>query len=183
MSDLAFQRHVLVQALIVIDFILSLAPKSKQKLEKLTDNPSVKSLLASYTLNDNDVRLISLKARMKLLTIRQAEWAQNTRERIASYLREGPDGPFFYRMIDTVLSRDKNWYRWKAERCPPISKDSMTADDFVQAKVGAQKAATSRRLKPVPMGSLDLSFLSPPEGDDLMERLKNPARLVLTPRS
>ena len=52
MSDLAFRRHILVQALILIDFILSLTPKAKRKFANTTN----KSVLYSYTVSDDDVR-------------------------------------------------------------------------------------------------------------------------------
>lgn len=50
-SDLAFRRHILVQALILVDFLLSLTPKAKKKLEGSTN----KSVLYSYTLSEDDV--------------------------------------------------------------------------------------------------------------------------------
>ena len=50
-SDLAFRRHVLVQALILIDFLLSLTTKSKRKLE----NTSNKSVLYPYILSEENV--------------------------------------------------------------------------------------------------------------------------------
>ena len=52
MSDLAFRRHILVQALILVDFILSLTPKAKRKLANTTN----KSVLYSYVVSDDDVR-------------------------------------------------------------------------------------------------------------------------------
>ncbi len=54
-SDLAFRRHILVQALILIDFLLSLTPKAKAKLSDLTN----KSVLYSYSLTEEDVQVIS----------------------------------------------------------------------------------------------------------------------------
>lgn len=50
-SDIAFRRHILVQALILVDFLLSLTPKAKKKLEHTTN----KSVLYSFTLNEEDV--------------------------------------------------------------------------------------------------------------------------------
>lgn len=50
-SDLAFRRHILVQALMLLDFLLSLTPKAKKKLE----HTSNKSVLYSYTLNEENV--------------------------------------------------------------------------------------------------------------------------------
>lgn len=54
MSDLAFRRHILVQTLILIDFLLSLRSKIKAKLADL--NPSNKSVLYAHTLSEEDVR-------------------------------------------------------------------------------------------------------------------------------
>ena len=51
-SDLAFRRHILVQALIIIDFLLSLTTKAKAKLESMKN----KSVLYDFTLEEEDVR-------------------------------------------------------------------------------------------------------------------------------
>ena len=56
-SDLSFRRHVLVQALIILDFLLSLTPAGKERLA--TMNASNKSLLYSDELNEEDVSLLS----------------------------------------------------------------------------------------------------------------------------
>lgn len=81
-------------------------------------------------------------------------------------------------MVDTVLSRDKNWVRWKVENCPPIEKPAIKEEDHLQARENAVKVYASKRLRPAPMGSLDLKFLS--EGDSIssLEQLKQPDRLV-----
>ena len=50
-NDTAFRRHVLVQALILLDFMLSLTPKAKAKLAELTN----KSVLYGFVLNEDDV--------------------------------------------------------------------------------------------------------------------------------
>jgi THO complex subunit 1 len=52
LSDLAFQRHILVQALILIDFLLSLTERSKKKLYKPNTQ---KALQYGYTLSETDV--------------------------------------------------------------------------------------------------------------------------------
>ena len=98
------------------------------------------------------------------------------RGEIATYLQQGPEGKFYYRMVDTVLSRDKNWVHWKAEGCPPIQCDPVSASEFSEAEKGAQKACANKRLRATPMGSLDLKFLS--DGGDAggMEKLKDPER-------
>ena len=154
-SDLAFQRHILVQALILIDFMLSLTAKARKKLE-YTSN---KSVLYNFTLDEDN-----------------SKWASTMRSSIAAYLQDGLEGKFYFRMVDTVLSRDKNWVHWKAEGCPPIERNPVSADDFAEAEKGAQKACANKRLRPMPMGSLDLSFLSDGGDADGMEKLKAPER-------
>lgn len=64
-------------------------------------------------------------------------------------------------MVDTVLSRDKNWVYWKMASCPTIKRDPVEAKLYAEAKVSAQKLATSKRLRPVPMGAVSLDFLRP----------------------
>lgn len=98
------------------------------------------------------------------------------RSDIATYLQQGPEGKFYYRMVDTVLARDKNWVRWKAEGCPPIERPAVSAEVFISARNGAQKACANKKLRPTPMGSLDLKFLSDAESLDGLEKLKDPER-------
>lgn len=160
-SDLAFRRHILVQALILVDFLLSLTPKAKRKLE----HTSNKSVLYSYNLAEEDTK-----------------WATATRAEIATYLQQGQEGKFYYRMVDTVLSRDKNWVHWKAEGCPLIEQPPVTAESVLESQKGAAKACAPRRIRPTPLGSLDLNFLSN-AGDEGqaqgLEALKHPERYLL----
>lgn len=158
MSDLTFQRHILVQALILLDFLLSLTPRAKNKIAELK---AQKAMIYNYTMSDDN-----------------ASWATNMRSAIASYLQEGSDGKFYYRMVDNVLSRDKNWVRWKIESCPPIERDPVSTGDYMKARSGAKRACTNRRLKAVPLGSIDLSFLSDMDNVNSLETLKVPGRFT-----
>ncbi|KAL4937408.1 THO complex, subunit THOC1, partial [Aspergillus oleicola] len=154
-NDTAFRRHVLVQALILLDFMLSLTSKSKAKLADLTN----KSVLYGFVLNDED-----------------SQWAVKMRKAIEGYLQEGAGGKFYYRMVDTVLSRDKNWVRWKAEGCPPIEKPAVSVDEHLGARDKATKTYANKRLRSSPMGSLNLKFLSENESLSGGERLKEQER-------
>ncbi|KAG0648438.1 THO complex subunit 1 [Hyphodiscus hymeniophilus] len=161
-SDLSFRRHILVQALIVMDFLLSLSTKAKEKLAKampegVNSNKSV--VYADQTLSDDETK-----------------WALDMKRSVAEYLRQGFEGPFFYRMVETVLSRDKNWVRWKVENCPSIARIPISPEDYVAAKSSARKATTNKRLRPNPLGSVDLKFLAELEGRSGLERLKDPAK-------
>ncbi|KAF2748215.1 hypothetical protein M011DRAFT_401168 [Sporormia fimetaria CBS 119925] len=127
LSDLAFQRHILVQALILIDFLLTLTEKGKNK--PYYQNAQ-KAMQYTFTLREGDT-----------------EWALGIKNNIANYLQEGLDGKFYYRMVDTVLSRDKNWVRWKMENCQPFTRDRVATKDFLEAGSGAD--AERRRLADV----------------------------------
>lgn len=98
---------------------------------------------------------------------------------IAEYLKQGFEGAFFYRMVETVLSRDKNWARWKIENCPSIARPAVAPENYVAAKASAIKATNNKRLRPTPMGSLDLKFLSSSDSLGGLDRLKDPTRYQL----
>jgi hypothetical protein len=55
LSDLAFQRHILVQALILIDFLLALTEKAKSK--PIYQNAQ-KAMQYNFTLREEDVSSI-----------------------------------------------------------------------------------------------------------------------------
>ncbi|QVM10040.1 hypothetical protein D8B26_004703 [Coccidioides posadasii str. Silveira] len=154
-NDVAFRRHILVQSLILLDFLISLSPKAKAKLADATN----KSVLYGYVLSDED-----------------AKWANQMKSSIASYLQQGLDGKFYYRMVDTVLTRDKNWARWKAEGCPPIEKPPIQIQDYLDTQSSTTKLTTNKRLRATPLGSLDLKFLSEEANLGNLDRLMEPDR-------
>ncbi|KAM7197852.1 THO complex subunit 1 [Rhypophila sp. PSN 637] len=159
-SDLSFRRNILVQVLIVMDFLLSLSAKAKEKLATIkTPNKSV--TYADQLLSEEDTK-----------------WVTKMKHAISDYLKSGSDGPYFFRMIETVLSRDKNWVRWKIENCPSIELPPLKPETFVEAKSSLSKLAAKKKIRPTPMGSLNLDFLNDEE-DDIWEKLKNPERTKL----
>lgn len=160
-SDLSFRRHILVQALIIMDFLLSLSPKAKEKLN------TAKTQQKSVTYSD------------QVLSEADTQWAFTMKKTIAEYLRQGTEGPYFFRMVETVLSRDKNWVRWKVENCPSIEMPPVSAQEFNEAKANAQKLATNKRLRPTPLGALSLDFLSDGGDESIMQRFKAQERYKL----
>ena len=161
MSDLAFRRNILVQALIIMDFLLALSPKSKEKLGAIkTPNKSV--LYSDQVLSEED-----------------AKWASEMKRSIADYLKQGPEGPYFYRMVETVLSRDKNWVRWKIENCPTIELPPVSPEVFNETRRSIAKLTATKRLRATPMGSLPLDFLEDDEEADPLEKFKSEDRYAL----
>ncbi|OTB20424.1 hypothetical protein K445DRAFT_312884 [Daldinia sp. EC12] len=161
MSDLYFRRHILIQGYIVLEFLLSLTPQARAKLAKIkAQNRSV--IYGDQKLGEED-----------------AKWVSAMKDRIVLYMQADSDGYFFHRVIESVISRDKNWVRWKVESCPPIKRDPLSAADFAEGKASAKRIATNKRLRPVPMGSLSLDFLKEEDSETAMEKLKDPARWKL----
>ncbi|GAW21769.1 hypothetical protein ANO14919_112940 [Xylariales sp. No.14919] len=158
-SDLYFRRHILIQAFIILDFLLSLTPQARAKIVNVQQNRSV--VYADKNLGEND-----------------AKWAKGMKDRITSYIQAESDGFFFFRVVESVISRDKGWVRWKVENCPPIERASVSPAEFNNAKAGAKRLATSRRPK-AGLNSLSLTFMDENDDSQSLGKLKNPARWKL----
>ncbi|PHH91940.1 hypothetical protein CDD83_9656 [Cordyceps sp. RAO-2017] len=139
-SDVSFRRHVLVQALVILDFVLSQSFSTKDRAANSI--ASNKSVIYSDHFDDDNTR-----------------WANDMKLAISDYLKKGYDGPYFYRMVETVLARDKNWVFWKMASCPPIQKDPVSSETFNGSKGTVQRSGTSKRLRPIPMGAVSMDFL------------------------
>lgn len=163
-SDLTFRRHFLLQALIIVEFLISLSPSAKKRLATAsTPNKSV-------TYSDH------------ILSEEDAAWVAKMKHHITEHIKNSDDdGAYFFRMVDTILARDKNWVRWKVESCQSIERPGVSAEEFVSAKDGAQKAfARHRRRNNMTTGSFSLDFLDDDEDDaDALEKLKQPKRFAL----
>ncbi|VUC23321.1 unnamed protein product [Clonostachys rosea] len=159
-SDLTFRRHIMVQTLITLNFILSWTAEAKKKYDKL--NVQNKSVLYAAEFNDDD-----------------AKWAKEIKTRISDHMRRDTPGRIFYRMVDTVLARDKNWVYWKMASCPTITRDPVNPQIYADAQSSAQRSATSKRLRPNPMGAVSLDFLQRVDGEESLEKFKKPERYQL----
>ncbi|KAH6604012.1 nuclear matrix [Trichoderma cornu-damae] len=159
-SDLSFRRHVLVQALIITDFLLSLSKEEKEKRTNI--NVSNKSVIYPDQLNEENTK-----------------WATDMKRVISDYLKQGSDGPYFFRMVETVLARDKNWVFWKMASCPPIQREPVSGESFVKSKDAAQHMATNKRLRPNPLNAVSLDFLVNEDESSAMDKLKSSERCQL----
>ncbi|RPA96480.1 hypothetical protein L873DRAFT_1811344 [Choiromyces venosus 120613-1] len=157
-SDLTFRRHVLVQALILIDFLLSLTPQTKEKWKDLkTPNRSVQY---AFTLGPEDEK-----------------WAATTKEQILRSLEPDVQGRLFTRTIKTVLIREQNWVRWKAESCHPFDMPPLDDADIEDAKQKAAKACEIPESYKYTMGTPALNSLWKATGDIIgLEGLADPTR-------
>jgi len=161
-SDLTFRRYFLLQAHIIMEFLFSLSAKAKEKLATTgTQNKSV--MYSDYVLSEDDEK-----------------WAVKMKLELTEYTKSSnSDGPYFLRMIDTILARDKNWVRWKVEGCPSIELPPISASGFSEAKESARRAFSNKRMRAVPMGALSLDFLDEGNEDAALERFKSRDRYAL----
>lgn len=147
LHDIEFRRHILVQALILLDFLLSLSAQGKAKLSNIKEKKGTMSALYDkYTLSEED-----------------RTWALDTRKNIERYLEDGngTEGRYYLRMVNMVLSRDRNWAFWKAEGCPPISRDAVEPSVEQETQSSLQKISNSANAPlPRPAGAGQLEFLS-----------------------
>ncbi|KAH6687479.1 guanylate kinase [Plectosphaerella plurivora] len=160
-SDLSFRRHILVQAFIIVEFLLSLSKAAKEKV-KSVKNQNKSVMYLDYELSDEDTT-----------------WALNMKKTVEDCLKQGSDGAQFHRMIDTVLARDKNWVRWKVESCQPIEREAVKAEDFAKAQDELRRMTANKRRRGMPLNSLSLDFMRDSEHDEEMENFKQPDRYQL----
>ncbi|KAF3939762.1 hypothetical protein ABW19_dt0209503 [Dactylella cylindrospora] len=161
--DLVFRRHILVQFLIVIEFLLTLSPKYKKYLEADAKNRSVQF---AYTLSEEDDK-----------------WVESAKKDIVGALnhKSGMDGLLFSRTVDSVLSREKNWVKWKADNCvsfevPPVNVEETAAS----ATTGGENSQIPRNVERG-MGAPALSrvWFDSVSDADAMDSLKDTQRIGL----
>ncbi|KAM0334027.1 hypothetical protein ACHAQA_001047 [Verticillium albo-atrum] len=159
-SDLSFRRNILVQAYIILEFLLSLSAKAKEKIASVkTQNKSVMYL--DQTLSEEDTK-----------------WVSEMKELVEDGLKQGSDGQYFHRMVETVLVRDRNWVRWKMEGCPPIELPPLPAETWSKAQDELYSMTRNKRMKP-PMGSLPLDFMQDEDDEKALDKLRAPERYQL----
>ncbi|KAG7140203.1 hypothetical protein HYQ45_002905 [Verticillium longisporum] len=159
-SDLSFRRNILVQAYIILEFLLSLSAKAKEKLATIkTQNKSV--MYMDQTLSEEDTK-----------------WASDMKEAVEDGLKQGSDGPHYHRMVETVLVRDRNWIRWKMEGCPPIELPPLSPETWSKAQDELYSITRNKRMKP-PMGSLPLDFMQDEDDEKALDKLRAPDRYEL----
>ncbi|CAF9924822.1 MAG: hypothetical protein GOMPHAMPRED_003721 [Gomphillus americanus] len=171
-SSLTFRRHVLVQALILLEFVLFQTSSGREKQNLQVPDPAQPgrfprpNLSAVYTFELSDA---------------DATWAASKKSEIATYLAQGNEGKFYYRMVDNVLSRDKNWVVWKAHNCLEFVLPPLEPQKFIEAQKAAIKATTLPRMKAAPMGAFDISFLNDPDSQKVFQKLQDQTRTAYPP--
>ncbi|SNX87077.1 related to nuclear matrix protein p84 [Melanopsichium pennsylvanicum] len=137
--DTSFRKHILVQYLVLFQYLLSFTPAAKESWKDWKN----KTLQALFTLSDAEER-----------------WIRSTWREIQALIREiQPDGRLFLDSVLEVLKREANWIRWKTESCPSIEKPPLTPDQI--SRFASARALLLRKPEPYPhkLGTAALSEL------------------------
>ncbi|GAA6049941.1 hypothetical protein JCM3770_007060 [Rhodotorula araucariae] len=130
LADPAFRRQILVQLLILFQYLLSLTPASRERLAKLpvTNAPA----LTAHVLRP------------------EAEaWVRELRSRTLDEMDAMDGGRRFRKAVMVVLTREQNWTDWKLRSCFGFIKPPLDADSQSDA-ARARQRALQRRPKRFP---------------------------------
>lgn len=107
LADLSFRRHILVQTLIVLDFLLGLTLAQKEAWNT-TGPVANKSMQIAY-----------------ILSVADSEWISDLRAKVVRTIGAGTHGKQFLEVVETLLQRDQSWLRWKCDGCPSYDQPSI----------------------------------------------------------
>lgn len=141
LADSSFRRQILIQFLIVFDYLLSLTAVSKEKLGTSASIPN-RSMLNNY-----------------VLPVADAEWVSKLRDMVSNLLRIGRTGEDFYAIVENVLSRDRAWLRWKCNGCQPYDLPQIESIRADAAPAKLSSMTTARKPYQHTMGNAVLSKL------------------------
>ncbi|GLE10737.1 hypothetical protein PINS_up022977 [Pythium insidiosum] len=95
-------------------------------------------------------------------------------DRVMKLLRETPsDGKGFSEMLTIVLERERNWIKWKLEKCPPYERLPTTAEEETAAKTAAVQPKKRRLGDAAPLGGASKRLRTGNNGGDstLLEQI------------
>ncbi|KAJ3413691.1 hypothetical protein HDV05_007679 [Chytridiales sp. JEL 0842] len=153
LTDPTFRRQILVQILIIFQFLFLLTPSHAPTIDE-----------AKAALTNKSVQY------QVSLTQEQESWVTSTRSRIMKVLEAGGTaGRRFATTVSTVITHEKNWIKWKEESCPSFEKTSEGLE-FKKRRVEYSAAINKDYL-----GSEDLTRLWS-RNEDPMDILREPDR-------
>ncbi|KAF9365007.1 hypothetical protein BGX34_011766 [Mortierella sp. NVP85] len=131
MVDPYFRKHILVQFLIIIQYLESHTANAKETYAKIRF-PN-KSFQPQWVMEEKDL-----------------EWAASIKARIFKDIKtigeESGDNEFLH-TVHAVLNHEESWVQWKAESCPSFEKPPMTTEDIEETR--KKRAKLSAALAPL----------------------------------
>lgn len=128
-----FRRHILLQYLILFQYLLAFNPAQKEKSSDWKNKQLLLAhpLAAEYVLAEDD-----------------EQWIRRTWREVVALLEDtGPteEGRNFKNSALQTLRRESRWIHWKADNCPPIDKPGLDA-----ALVEKCRSSLANILRPRP---------------------------------
>ncbi|KDN53285.1 hypothetical protein K437DRAFT_253308 [Tilletiaria anomala UBC 951] len=135
----SFRRQILVQFLILLQYILEFRQARKAKWAARCTN---KTLLRSW-----------------VLTEASAEWCNSTWKQILTHLNQIP-GPRAYAVATkNTMRREHNWAEWKAMNCQPMEVPPMTKSEMQSFETALSNLFSKLPIFPQRLGTPALSKL------------------------
>ncbi|CAO3680245.1 unnamed protein product [Rhizopus microsporus] len=120
MEDVRFRRSVIVQYLILFQYLSGFSQEEKDKTAAL--------LAARGTTKQ------SLVQPSYVLSEEQVKWIEETKETLIGLLRSTkPHGNLYTDIILTIITHERHWIIWKASGCPSFEKPPISMNDLKRA--------------------------------------------------
>ncbi|GAA5874289.1 hypothetical protein JCM1840_000624 [Sporobolomyces johnsonii] len=139
LADPAFRRQILLQILILFQYLLSFTPSARARAQALPMTNA--SAFPSFTLSPED-----------------EAWVKELREQALGEMESMEGGKAFRRAVESVLQREQNWTDWKLRSCIPFTKPAVPVVEQSE-KARAKLRVLTRKQKAFPwrMGNPQLS--------------------------
>ncbi|BGP51070.1 hypothetical protein JCM10450v2_006996 [Rhodotorula kratochvilovae] len=125
LADPSFRRQILVQLLILFQYLLSLTPQSRARLAALpvTNAPALTA---------------------HVLAPESETWVRELRSRTLDEMDAMEGGRRFRKAVMVVLTREQNWTDWKLRSCLPFLQPALPAAAASETARARQKALQRR---------------------------------------
>ncbi|BGP02885.1 hypothetical protein RTG_02997 [Rhodotorula toruloides ATCC 204091] len=134
-----FRRQILVQMLILFQYLLSLTPAERTRVQSF--HPLNAAALSPFVLQTEN-----------------ETWIREMRSRTLDELDSMDGGRRFRKAVQLVLQREQNWMDWKLRSCAPFTKPSLDAAAESEKARAKLRAATRKTKKfPYKMGNPNLN--------------------------
>ncbi|KAI9499738.1 THO complex subunit 1 transcription elongation factor-domain-containing protein [Zychaea mexicana] len=118
-EDTRFRRNVIVQFLILFQYLHGFTQAEKEDTQKL--------------LNSRGATKQSLVQPNFTLEGKELQWVQETEKSMLDLLKQTkPHGELYTDIVETVLRHERNWIIWKASGCPAFEKPPITRPDDIE---------------------------------------------------
>ncbi|KAI8991913.1 THO complex subunit 1 transcription elongation factor-domain-containing protein [Mycotypha africana] len=165
LEDVKFRRNVIVQYLILFQYLSGFSEKEKEK---------TKEALAEIQARGGTTKQ-SLIQPVYNLKDEQIKWIRETRESFLTLLRATkPHGNLYTDIILTILKNETHWIIWKAAGCPPFEKKPT---DMQTLEINLRKKKVRLEANPINFrythGSPEVSKLYTKDNLSLADFMKN----------